>query len=159
MLFSTATRSLPSFTLVVALLTLSMGLLVSVLGCGGAKTQSALEQETSRLKPLVILYAQAFAQNRGRPPANEEKFKSFLAKEGEYLLESYKLNSVDDLLISERDGKPYVIFYGKRPQGVARDLCAYEKDGVDGKRYVGYTLGIVEEVDETRFRELVPDIP
>ncbi len=162
MYFSTKTRSIPATAtsvFMLALFILALNMLISLTGCGSHNTQSALEQETSRLKPLIILYAQAFAQNGGRPPANEEKFKSFIAKEGGGLMKSYKFDSVDDLLISERDGEPYVIFYGKRPQGVASDLCAYEKVGVDGKRYVGFTLGIVEEVDETRFRELVPNIP
>jgi hypothetical protein len=34
---------------------------------------------------------------------------------------------------------------------------AYEQEGVDGKRYVATVVGAVEEVDEARFRELVPD--
>jgi hypothetical protein len=105
------------------------------------------------------MYAQATAQNGGRPPASEEQFKKFIAKQGTYMMQSYKLQSTDDVFISERDGQPYVVLYGKPPQGTASGLCAYEKTGVDGRRYVGYMLGMIEEVDETRFRELVPNAP
>jgi hypothetical protein len=138
---------------------LACSFLVSTWGCESSETRSALKEETSRLKPLVLMYGQALGQNGGRPPANEEQFKSFIAKQGEYMLQSYKLDSIDELFISERDGEPYVVFYGKPSPGATPGLCAYEKVGVNGNRYVGYTLGIIEEVDEAHFRELVPKAP
>jgi hypothetical protein len=33
----------------------------------------------------------------------------------------------------------------------------YEKAGKNGKRYVAYPMGKVEEVDEAKFKELVPE--
>ena len=66
--------------------------------------------------------------------------------------------SPDELFISDRDGKPYVVYYaGQRPKGVAQDVVAFEQVGVDGKRLVAYGLGSVVEVDEQRFNELVPE--
>jgi hypothetical protein len=55
------------------------------------------------------------------------------------------------LFTSPRDGQPYVVHYKQ-----AGTVVAYERDGKDGKRLVAYPSGQVEEVDETRFKQLVP---
>jgi hypothetical protein len=60
------------------------------------------------------------------------------------------------LFISDRDSKSYRIFYGPPPEGVASGIVAFEQEGVDGHRYIGYSLGMVEEADEARFNKLVP---
>ena len=38
-------------------------------------------------------------------------------------------------------------------------VIAYEQEGVGGKRFVASSLAAIEEVDEARFRELVPNAP
>ncbi|HEY3393538.1 MAG TPA: hypothetical protein VGK58_12580 [Lacipirellulaceae bacterium] len=72
------------------------------------------------------------------------------------VMQGAKISSVDELFKSERDGQPYVIFFGRPPAGANPDVVGYEQTGVDGKRYVAFALGVVEEHDETRFNELVP---
>ncbi|HEX2473540.1 MAG TPA: hypothetical protein VHK01_02270, partial [Lacipirellulaceae bacterium] len=67
-----------------------------------------------------------------------------------------RVSNLEELFISERDGEPYVIFYGQRPAGVAADVVAYERTGVDGKRFVGDSVGGVGEVDEQAFAGMVP---
>jgi hypothetical protein len=66
------------------------------------------------------------------------------------------ISSAEELFVSERDGLPYVVFYDRTPAGVANGVIAFEQQGVDGLRYVGYSVGIVEEADEQRFDTLVP---
>ena len=99
------------------------------------------------------------AQHRGQPPANEAEFRTFVEKEGPSLLEQFALKDVSSLFVSSRDNQPYVILYGplSGPPGPAgQPVFAYEKTGVGGKRMVASGLGAVEEVDEARFKELVP---
>lgn len=122
-------------------------------GCGGEQ-QAAAQRESSHLKPLVVIYGQYLART-GQPPPSEEVFKKFVAERGTPLLTKIGIDVVDDVFVSERDGQPYVVVYGSPPEGLARDLVAYEQTGVDGKRLVGYSLGLVAEVDEDEFRELV----
>jgi len=122
-------------------------------GCGGAAPPD--KQETAHLRSIVSLYNFASSQN-GRPPANEQQFKEFVAKNGSAVMERFNIRNPDDLFISERDGQPFVIVYEPRPKGLSRDVIAYEQTGVDGKREVGMSLGMIQEVDEGRFRELVP---
>jgi hypothetical protein len=39
---------------------------------------------------------------------------------------------------------------------VASGVVGFEQQGAGGRRFVGFTLGMVEEVDEQRFNTLVP---
>lgn len=123
-----------------------------LLGCGAnAKTQV---NQSSHLRTLVALYNSASGQ-LGRAPASEEEFKEFVQSKAMSTLEKMEIANVDDLLVSQRDGQPYVVIYGKRPPGVRRDVIAYEQTGVDGVRQVGFDLGMIEDVPPEEFGELV----
>jgi hypothetical protein len=130
---------------------LAVVLLATTVGCGESKKQ-AVTKETSHLRMLTNLYARSMREV-GRPPANEQEFKDAIAKMG-VSLEALKVGSIDELFVSERDGQPFVVLYG--PQKPGSDVVAYEQTGVDGIRWVGFTLGNVEECDAARFAELVP---
>lgn len=126
-------------------------------GCG--YTEAKISQETSNLKPLTVLYGQYVGQHRGQPPASEAEFKAYIKSLNAEVLQSLGAKDAESLFISSRDMKPYVIIYGPAsgPPGPAgQPVIAYEQEGVGGKRYVASNLGAVEEVDETRFRQLVP---
>ena len=135
---------------------------VAPVGCGGSQRQSA-SQEQSNLKPLVILYGHCKGQNRGEPPASEAALKQFIQSLSAEELARWGVTDVDSLFTSPRDGKPYVILYGDAAKSGAAgpgypQVVAYEQEGVGGKRLVGSSPGdMVEEVDEARFKELVPD--
>jgi hypothetical protein len=137
-------------------------LCVALAGCGGHRANQA--QEESNLKPLALLYGQFIGQNRGQPPATEAQFKDFIRAQGKTLLESFHVSDVDGLFVSSRDGKPYVVRYGpaaaKGPPGPgSAPVIAYEQAGVGGRRFVASSMGAVEEVDEARFKQLVPQAP
>jgi hypothetical protein len=115
--------------------------------------------QESNIKPLAMLYGQFMGQHQGRPPASEEEFKKFIETRGMGMLKQFGIPSVDALFISERDKQPYVVLYGelKGPPALAgQPVCVYERQGVNGRRFVASSLGAVEEVDEARFRKLVP---
>ena len=122
-------------------------------GCGRGQAESARKQETSHLRSVVGLYNFA-TSTLGHRPGSEAEFKSFINTNAKPMIESLQLASLDELFISERDGQPLVVIYGKPPAGMTGDLVAYEQTGVSGKRSVGYALGMIEEVDEQRFAEL-----
>lgn len=139
---------------------LVLGMCALALGCGRSRRQAAAREE-SRLKPLALLYGQFTGRNRGNPPASEAQFKEFIRSRGPEQLASFGVDDVDELFVSERDGKPYVVLYGEAAQGnppgpAGAPVIAYEQEGVGGKRFVASSMGAVEEVDEARFRELVP---
>lgn len=132
--------------------------LVCSWGCQGQSASKSTEE--SNLKPLAVFYGRYLAQNRGRPPQNEAEFKAFVAKLSPDELKMFNLTSADQMFVSSRDQQPHIVVYGT-PTGPSTGpgnapIIAYEKTGVGGKRYVASSLGGVEEVDEARFKELVP---
>jgi hypothetical protein len=132
-------------------------LLMAVSGC----TQNASQPtESSNMKPLAVHYGTYINRHGGQPPANEEEFKAYLKTVSPEALKSFNVTDAESLLVSTRDKKPYVIRYGKvtGPAGPGgMPVFAYEQEGVGGKRYIATLVGAVEEVDDARFRELVPD--
>lgn len=139
-----------------------LALLGHAAGCGTQRESQAREE--SNIKPLALLYGQFLGQHRGQAPTNEQEFKQFVQAQGPALLKSFNVASPDQLFVSNRDNKPYKILYGpaalKGPAGPAgAPVVVYEQEGVEGKRFVASSMGAVEEVDESRFRQLVPGGP
>jgi hypothetical protein len=124
-------------------------------GCGVGHRASQ-EREQSNLKPLAVFYGQFIGQHRGQPPANEKEFKEFIRSLGAKQVAGFDVSDVDSLFISSRDQKPYVVLYGKNaPLGKDR-VVAYEQEGKGGKRFLATDVGNIQEVDEARFKEMVP---
>lgn len=146
------TRSTEIFTRLPTLLVLGTIVvnLLSVGGCTSSETASAMEQETSNLKPLSVMYGMM------GQPRSEKEFKAFVSSRAKTMFRAMEIESVDSLFVSKRDNQPYVILYGKRPSGVDSSVVGYEQEGVDGKRLVGFKIGEVRELDEQEFRALVP---
>ena len=120
-------------------------------GCGGVSPSEEFEQ--SHIKVLAIMYGKFTGRHRGQPPANEKAFREYVEAQDSSLVK--KVSGVDQMFISERDQKPYVVFYGKDVQK-ANGVVAYEQEGVGGKRFVADSLGVVDEFDEEQFRKRVP---
>ena len=133
-------------------------------GCGDGSRES-LQREQSTLKPLAVLYGQYIGQHRGQPPAHEEAFRKFVQEQPAEVLKSLNVSSIEELFVSPRDGKPYKVLYGeaakKAPSGgpAGAPVIAYEQEGRGGRRWVASAMGAIEEVDETRFKQLVPAGP
>jgi hypothetical protein len=119
-------------------------------GCGGGQ-QAASNPALSHVRLLMLLYNKA-TSTLGRPPKDEQEFKATL-QNSNLALDTMKVSSLDELFVSERDNQPLVVVY-KPPAG--SDVVVYEQTGVDGKRLIAHRIGQVEEVDEAKFRELVP---
>jgi hypothetical protein len=128
--------------------------------CGGCSENLSAEREQSNLKPLTVFYGQYLGQHRGQPPANEQDFRNFLQTLAKDRLASMQVKSIDELFISPRDGKPYVILYvpaakasGELP---STTVIAYEQEGKGGKRFIARMLGAIEELDEAQFKKQIP---
>jgi hypothetical protein len=120
-------------------------------GCE-SRPDDAVRKELSHIRLLTSLYVKA-SGHLGHSPKDEAEFKQAIA-DSDVKLENLRVNSIDELFVSERDGKPLVVIYGNRlPTSGA---IVYEKEGVNGKREVGFTIGRVDEVDEAKLNELIP---
>lgn len=125
-------------------------LLCAGVGCGTKPAEVSPQAESMRA--LAVAYGQYVTQHRGRPPKNEAALRKFVEANMATFEASFGVTSVDDLFTSPRDNEPYVVTYGKQAK-----IVAYEKNGLDGMRYIADDLGIVEEVDEATFAERVPN--
>ena len=124
-------------------------------GCQGSQSEATRQSQSTHLRSLITLFNSA-ASKPGHRPANEAELKAFIATNASQMIGSLHVGSVDELFVSERDGKRFVVFYGEPPKGTSRDVIAYEQTGVDGNRLVGYSLGMTQEVDEQQLARLVP---
>ena len=125
-------------------------------GCGGSARQG--EAQKGRMQAVVSMYGMARTL-QGRGPASEEQFKAFIAEKGAKTMERVGVANADELLVSDRDNQPYVVIYGKPPAGMNPDVVAFERNGVEGIRLVGLGIGYVQEADQAKFKELVPNPP
>jgi hypothetical protein len=121
----------------------------ALVGCSG-KDGGALKEEMSHVRLLTNVYSMA-ASKLGHVPHDQQEFKQTIAALA-VKPEKMKVGSIDELFVSERDGQPLVVVYGALPKD--SDVVVYEQTGVDGKRQVGHRIGMVEEVDEARYKEL-----
>jgi len=137
-------------------LTLSLAAMVQI-GCTSQQEQVAQEQEESNLTLLKNLIGQYQARNRGQLPPNEQALRKYIEEYGQYMLNKSGAATVDDLLTSERDGKKFVVLYGK-PIVVdeQRRMIAHEQEGKDG--IIMWTDGLVVYPEkEEDFRKLVAE--
>jgi hypothetical protein len=125
------------------------------LGCGRGSNSEPVKIESSHARLLTMLYNR-MSSRLGHSPRDEKEFKNAIAS-ANIPPQNMKVDSIDQVFISERDGKPLVVAYAGPAPG--SDVIIYEQEGVNGKRMIGHSIGMVEEVDEARFRELVPAKP
>ena len=119
-------------------------------GCGTVTESEDVAELRSNMQSLAAAYGSYTKQNRGRAPKDEKRFRAWIEKNGG--AEVFEAQSVDEMFVSSRDNEPYVVVYGKPKQ-----VIAYEAVGVEGSRYIADNLGVVQEVDEATFAEMVPD--
>ena len=125
--------------------------LLIVTGCGEEKPAPT----ASRLATIGKVYEQFRYAHRGTVPKDRAEFVSFIEEQGDWLLEEAQADSVDELFVSERDGQPLVILYGKdRKQLNGMQVVVHETKGVDGRIMVGYASGDSELVYEEAFKSM-----
>jgi hypothetical protein len=116
----------------------------------GCTDGEQVEQQPN-LRAIAAYYSQFLAHHRGQLPASEEEFKKFIqAKGGEAL--SYKGLSVDELLISSRDGKPFVVKYRGAKSWPLPEVVIYEQEGDDGIRHGATSVGEYTVISDEQFR-------
>ncbi len=119
-------------------------LVLYVLVCAGCKPEPPPVEQT-HLSQLASNYGRYISKNQGKSPPNEAEFKKFIQTVNPEA-------KVDEMFVSPRDSRPYVIRYG--PELGSSALCMHEKTAVDGKWLVGMTTGEVRTVDDAEFKKL-----
>ncbi len=120
-----------------------------VVGCSSGSQRTAARKHIVQVANYLSQYA---ATNDSKAPPNEEAFKK-------YLSEVRKTSDHAEILTSPEDKQAYSIVYGISyklklgkeglvpPDQLPRIKIAQEKTGKDGKIWVAYVGGIVEQID------------
>lgn len=143
------------------LTTLLLLFVTSIVGCSSKPVDD--KADTRHLQRLATFYGRYASTNQGKSPANEAVFKKFLEtlSKDELTAQKWDLTNVASNFTSPRDQEQYVIRYGLKQSLFGppdqMPVVIYEKTGVNGKRLVAFGMGKVDEVDDAKFRELVPD--
>lgn len=135
--------------------------MLTAIGCGAKQTPQPPSE--ANLKAIYVLYGQYTGQHRGQSPPDAAAFKKFIRGVDADQLKSLTDKDVDSLFVSPRDDLPYVVHYkaamgmpGVGPPGApGGGWLAHEELGENGKRYLLFSTGIIEEVDADRFDEIV----
>src|SRR5208282_1970417 len=120
-----------------------------ILGCSSDPivVDKPLDATVANLLKISAAYNYFCFKNR-RPPSGPSDIRAALAEGGD----------ADQILQSTRDGQPLVICWGvdvsKRPDWAkSTPVLAYEKQGVDGSRYVLTVVRSVALISDKDFRE------
>ena len=120
-----------------------IAVVISVLVCCGCKKKlpSLAEMNDSNIRRLHSAYSIYLKRNGYTGPKDEKELKTYLQENrtAKALLGrmGIKSDSLDDIFVSERDGKRFKIRWGV--QGLADHAIVFEAEGVDGKRMVAFS--------------------
>ena len=132
---------------------LLVAVVLAVSGCGGGGPPPPDAQ--LNVEEVATWYTRYRAKHNRRPPPNEAAFVAFInktLKEEQGITEGMR----EDFLISPRDGKKFVINYGKPMSTNAdKNIVVYEQEGYDGKKWFATEQGNSQEVDDAQLKQLL----
>lgn len=127
----------------------SMLVLSAFSGCD--KQKSMTDVYSTNIKKMHGCYTLYLEEHGYKGPENEEQFKEYLKTDPTaiHLLKRIDVtpDTVDDIFVGDRDGKPFVVRYGLN--GVADHACIFEAEGLEGKRLIALADPI--EVDKETY--------
>jgi hypothetical protein len=129
---------------------LFLATLFVVLETGCNLRQSSKKSVPNHVGAVTALY-ELSKSKLGHTPRDEKEFKKAMQTVS-VKPQNFKVDSFEELFISERDGQPLTVVYG--PAAVNSAFIVSEQTGVNGKRMVGLRTGIVEEIDEGEYKLL-----
>jgi hypothetical protein len=119
--------------------------LVEIAGCGGQSKSH--DRDLADINTIATVY-RSYTKEYGEPPPNEQAFRKYVNSLPMDKREQLKAVDVDGIFVSPRDQLPYVVGYGEATNGRIPDCFVYEKEGLEGKRWVANIMGYVSELDE-----------
>jgi hypothetical protein len=133
-------------------LALLVAALMVIAGCGGGAPPPSAQLNVEEIATWYNMYR---AKHNRQPPPNEEAFVAFInktMKEDQGITEGMR----EDFLISPRDGKKFVVNYGK-PMSTNPDknIVVYEQEGAGGKKWFATEMGYGQEVDDDQLKQLL----
>ena len=139
-------------------------LAVSLLACGGCGekgapgSQGSDQQTRVVMNVLSVFYGEYLSSHQETPPEDSDAFWKYLESRSEDL-KMYKVESLEQLMTSPRDGQPFAIVCGERlapSDSPGTPWAAYEQTGVNGKRMAVSVRGGAHELSADEFARQFP---
>ena len=118
-------------------------------GCGERSSSPKLHE--SNLRVVAVLYSQFVSAHGREIPRDADEFRTFVQSLGPGILSRAGLSGLEELLLSHRDGKPFVVHY-KNVEWKLNHVIAYEQEGAGGTRCIASDLGAVSEITDEQFQ-------
>ena len=132
----------------------------SVAGMMGCSDRSISRQvaamNDSRIKQLANLFRFYQATNGWVGPKDEATLRTFVQAAPRKNLDMMGIDPAgfEELLVSDRDGKPFAVRWGVSIGPMEEQAVVFEAEGRDGKRLVAFTGARTEEVDAEKYAKL-----
>jgi hypothetical protein len=126
-------------------------------GCSNTVSNRIAALNDARIKQLTNLYNGYQRSHAWHGPRDEASLKQFVQRDmdpNKLALMNVDPNRLEELFISPRDQKPFKVKYGVGGGPGANVAVVFEDTGIEGKRQVGFTGPIVEEVEDSRYKDL-----
>lgn len=133
------------------------GLAAGLGGCSdGSLRRQVAAMNDSRIKQLANLFRFYQATNGWVGPKDEGTLRTFVQSAPKKNLDMMGIDpaAFDQLLVSERDGKPFRVRWGVTIGPLEEQAVVFEAEGRDGKRLVAFTGAKSEEVEADRYDRL-----
>ncbi|MGL4513933.1 MAG: hypothetical protein ACRCT8_12655 [Lacipirellulaceae bacterium] len=128
---------------------------VLVSGCGGPAGGGGKDLQTRRQLSLVArAYSDYLALHGNAPPASEGAFVATFA-DYQPQLQALGLDEPSGLLVSPRDGQPFLVAYDAKTSRQRAPWIAVEREGVEGKLLGVQARGVLEEVTPDQLPEAI----
>jgi hypothetical protein len=110
----------------------------------------------SRIKQLANLFRFFQATNGWIGPKDEAALRAFVQTAPPKNLELMGIDPAkfDDMLTSERDGKPFRVRWGVTIGPMEEQAIVFEAEGLNGGKMVAFTNSRAEEVDAATYEKL-----
>jgi hypothetical protein len=132
-------------------------LVLAFVGCSGDDTADQIAAvNKSNIQRVSNLYAAYQNMKNSSGPKTEAELKEFVKTYDPSKLSAMGVdaNNLDAVFVSERDGQPFKVKYGVAGGRGAVAAVVFEATGKDGRKQVGFTGGTVEDVDDSRYKQL-----
>lgn len=135
---------------------LAVGVVALSGGCSDGVGRQVAAMNDSRVKQLANLFRFYQATNGWIGPKDEATLRAFVQSAPKKNLAMMGVDPArfDDLLVSDRDGKPFRVRWGVSIGPLEEQAVVFEAEGRDGRRFVAFTGARAEEVESDRYERL-----
>jgi hypothetical protein len=128
-----------------------------IIGCGSKVVVVEFTENEKHMKRLAGIY-NAYKAAKRTTPKNTAELKAWVKSLPKTELERMSIDDPEKVFVSPRDGQEYVVMPTPKNAPMGMATIAYEKQGVDGKRWTVSTQSYIGEVTDQELDQLLKQL-